>query len=194
MYAVLLIWVLNFDIHWPPRLLWALVRHIGCTPISWDLKTIRVCVCWFHTNVQLLEKISSVVHCVIFILKTWFLSIIYRNFQTSSIESEIFAYLKIILLQAKHWWHTIKNGVEYKWTCLIFCNKMICFSYISSKCWSNFLCNYVKPVQLTDLKVLTLTLLMESCYYSSLTVSASFQISSLCMSGPSNMHPASGFM
>ena len=27
-------------------------------------------VCWFHTIAQLLEKISSVVHCVIFILKT----------------------------------------------------------------------------------------------------------------------------
>ena len=79
-----------------------LVWRTGSTPIMWGLKAVTILVCGFHTNAQLLENISSVVHCVICILKTWLLSIIYRNFQTGSFESEISEYLKIILLQAKH--------------------------------------------------------------------------------------------
>ena len=71
-------------------------------PLSWGLKTLTLLVCGFHRIAQLLEKISSVVHCMIFILKARFFGIIYRNFQTSTFESEISKNLKIILPQAKH--------------------------------------------------------------------------------------------
>ena len=55
-------------------------------PLSWGLKTLTLLVCGFHRIAQLLENISSVVHCMIIILKTRIFGIIYRNFQTGTFE------------------------------------------------------------------------------------------------------------